>query len=228
MSPLALLILAGMWVVLAARDRASFSQGWIALAFSAGILGVAMLSNINIGLRHILPVYIGLSLLAATAAHWTLQRTREHRLLAIAVALLAAWFAGSSLLSHPDYLPYFNELAGDHPENIVVDSDLDWGQDIKRLSKRLKEVGAPELALSTLLLANFETEHGLPHLVDQMDVLQPPSGWTAVGFSYWKMMRLGLFDKYPQYQLWPDRFPPTERVGKSMALWYFPPGSPAR
>jgi len=57
----------------------------------------------------------------------------------IALAVLVAWLAGSSLLSHPDYLAYFNEFAGGEPQNILVDSDLDWGQDIKRLSTRLHE-----------------------------------------------------------------------------------------
>ena len=44
-----------------------------------------------------------------------------------------------SLAAHPDYLAYFNALAGDDPERIVVDSDLDWGQDIKRLGQRLRD-----------------------------------------------------------------------------------------
>jgi hypothetical protein len=34
---------------------------------------------------------------------------------------------------------YFNELAGRHPERILITSDLDWGQDLLRLSSTLKE-----------------------------------------------------------------------------------------
>jgi hypothetical protein len=224
-TPLAFLILLGAWIFLAVRRRLGFERGWIPMAFSAGILAVAMASSINIGVRHILPVYIGFSLLAAVATLKILETTIERRWRVAALALLAVWFAGSSLLSHPDYLPYFNELAGDHPENIVVDSDLDWGQDIKRLARRLKEVGAQEVTLSTLLVADFEKEHGIPHRIANMDVINPPTGWCAIGFTYWKVARLGLYEKYPQYTLWPDRIPPLERVGKSMLLWYFPPGS---
>ena len=47
----------------------------------------------------------------------------------------------SGAWNHPDYLAYFNELAGDEPERILADSDLDWGQDMLRLSARLREVG---------------------------------------------------------------------------------------
>jgi hypothetical protein len=35
---------------------------------------------------------------------------------------------------------------------------------------------------------------------------------------------LGFMDTHPELTLWPDTIPPTERVGKSILLWYFPPG----
>lgn len=227
-TPLAYSILLGVGLYLAARGRFGSDRSWIPMAFVAGILAVAMSSSINIGLRHILPVYVALSVLVGTAAFRMLQQLHQQRWQVAVLALLTVWYAASSILSHPDYLPYFNELAGSHPENIVVDSDLDWGQDIKRLGKRLKEVGAKDVTLSTLLVADFAKEHGFPPRNDNMDVVHPPTGWVAIGFSYWKESRLGLLDKYPDVTLWPDRIPPLEKVGKSMLLWYFPPGGPPR
>ena len=224
-TPLAYLILMmlGIGLTLRRQVRVSHSPGsrW---RIRAGSSRSPCLASINIGLRHILPVYVAFSVIVGMAAFWILDQSGTKRWRIGALALLAAWFAGSSLLAHPDYLPYFNELAGDHPENIVVDSDLDWGQDIKRLAKRLHEVGATQVYLSTLLAADFEEEHGIPHRNDNLDVVHPPTGWVAIGFTYWKGSRLGLFDKYPELTLWPDRYPPLERVGKSMLLWYFPPG----
>jgi len=73
--------------------------------------------------------------------------------------VLAAWFGASSLISHPDYLAYFNEFAGSEPENIVVDSDLDWGQDVKRLAARLREVGLPVENV-------FKVNEGRPNIAD--------------------------------------------------------------
>ena len=224
-TPLAFLILLGVWLLLTLRGRIGFEGNWMPMAFSSGIVAVAMCSKINIGIRHILPVFIGLSLLAAVAACWIVQRAGRQRWQMAALVLLAAWFAGSSLLSHPDYLPYFNELAGDHPENILVDSDLDWGQDIKRLSVRLHEMDVHEFYLCTLLIADFETQHGIPRRLDRLDVINPPTGWVAIEFTYWKQTRMGLYDNYPHLTIWPDRVPATEKVGKSMLLWYFPPGT---
>jgi hypothetical protein len=55
-----------------------------------------------------------------------------------------------------------------------------------------------------------------------MDVQRPSRGWNAVGVTCWKELRLGLGDRHPEAALWPDRIAPTERVGKSILLYYVP------
>jgi hypothetical protein len=137
------------------------------------------------------------------------------------ILLAALWFAGSSLLSHPDYLAYFNELAGSEPEKILVDSDLDWGQDAKRLSQRLHEVGASEVYLALFANGAFEREHGFPPSYQALPD-RPGPGWNAIGVGRWKLLRLGAGSN-PNIRIWPDRFRPLERVGKSILLYYFQP-----
>lgn len=215
-TPLALIVLFG---VAAGFARSAFRRAWLPLAFSAAILLVGVAGNINIGIRHILPVYIGLAIAAAVAFTDLLSRPAVPKWMAPTLAVAALWFAGSSLVSHPDYIPYFNELAGGEPEKIVVDSDLDWGQDAKRLAQRLREVGAPSVTFATLLAGDFEKQHGFPPLAERMDVTQPAPGWNAISLTWWKARRLGLGDQYPNVVLWPDRIPPTEKVGKSIYLW---------
>ena len=220
-TPLAFLFLLGYGVVLALRKRSPYRRAWIPLSFAAGILLVGLESHINIGVRHLLPIYMAFSILAAAAALRLLELSRARQWMRIALALLLAWFAGSSLLAHPDYLPYFNELAGSEPEKIVVDSDLDWGQDMKRLAQRLRQAGAPELTFNQLFIADLEHEHGFPP-IHEMDLANPSPGWNAVSLTYLKWARLGLWNSYPQLKLWPDYVKPTERVGKGVLLWYFP------
>ena len=48
------------------------------------------------------------------------------------------------------------QTGGSEPEKILVDSDLDWGQDLKRLAKRLHEVGAQEVAFLPSTLGDVE------------------------------------------------------------------------
>jgi hypothetical protein len=220
-TPLAFLILLGFGVAPALRRQQRYRQLWLPLAFAGGILLVGVFSRINIGLRHLLPVYIGFAVLAAVAVVRLLELRETRKWVRIALPLLVVWLAASSLSSHPDYLAYFNELGGSEPEKILVDSDLDWGQDLKRLAGRLHEVGAREVAFLPLMLGDLEHEMGLP-AIRGMDVQRPSRGWNVVGVTCWKELRLGLGDRYPEVALWPDRVAPTERVGKSMLLYYVP------
>ena len=107
-----------------------------------------------------------------------------------------------------------------------MDSDLDWGRDLKRLSQRLKAVGATSVSMGDLLNKDFVLEKGLPP-VSPYRLGAPNPGWNAVGFTFWKSLRLGLYSKLPEVTLWPDRVAPGDRVGRSLMLWYFSPGQSA-
>jgi 4-amino-4-deoxy-L-arabinose transferase-like glycosyltransferase len=220
-TPLAFLVLLalGVWACLRKRRE---SRCRMPLAFSLGILLVAVFSNINIGVRHILAVYIGFSIAAALAAGELLERSRRSQWRAWALGVLALWLAGSSALAHPDYLAYLNQLAGDEPEKVLADSDLDWGQDMKRLGRRLREVGAREVTFDPFIVAHLERVHGFPP-IRQGNPFAPSPGWNAVSLTMWKVTRLGLFREQPGARLWPDSFKPTERVGQGTLLYYIPP-----
>jgi len=218
--PFLALLLFGAWLCF--RQQAN---RWVclALAFSLGILIFSVLfSRINIGVRHILPVYMGFSIVAAAGALRLLELSRTANWAGWTLGLLLLWLVATSALSHPDYLPCFNALAGDEPEKIVVDSDLDWGQDMKRLSKRLREVGARQVTFNPFILAYLEAVHGFPP-IRPMDPQAPSPGWNAVSLTMLKSARLGLYKEHPEVQLWPERIKPTERVGAGVLLWYFRP-----
>lgn len=134
------------------------APGWwrfAPLLAAAGILLVGLASRIDIGLRHLLPIFPMLAIVAG-AGLCRLVSQKQHVLVRSGVLALAAWFVASSALAHPDYLPYFNEIAGGHPERIVVDSDLDWGQDVKRLFAALRQLNASEVSYACLRLPVFE------------------------------------------------------------------------
>jgi hypothetical protein len=224
-TPLAFLGLLALGVVMALRKDLGGRLLWIPLAFSAAVLQVGMLGHINIGIRHVLPVYLGFSILAAAAVLKLLEGAASRKPAGILVAILVAWLAGSSLLSHPDYIAYFNELAGSEPETILVDSDLDWGQDIKRLSHRLHELGATEVTFPQFIVADLEKEHGFPKVNQNADFHHPPQGYFAAGATYWKALRFGLSPD-DDSNIWPDQIKPAERIGRGMFLWHFGVGEP--
>jgi hypothetical protein len=111
-------------------------------------LALTSTRGLQIGHRHLLPIYPFLFLASAEAAARlaTWRRPAGPAL----VLLLGAWYAGGTLLNHPHHLAYFNEIAGG-PANgwrLLVDSNLDWGQDLKRLAawRRANPGGRLELS----------------------------------------------------------------------------------
>lgn len=217
-TPLAMIGLIGIGAWLCWKRRLEFSAYWIPFAFIIGILAVGAASRINIGVRHVLPVYLAGSVIAGIGAKWLWTTGGKARWI---LGALLLWMIVSTTLIHPDYLAYFNEIAGDRPERIIVDSDLDWGQDMKRLSARLHEVGATEVAFDPFIIAHLEAVHGFPP-IKQLDPREPLPGWNAVSLTMLKLDRLG-WKGHPELIPWPELVPQQERVGKGVLLYYFPP-----
>lgn len=99
---------------------------------------VSMSSKMNLGVRHILPIFPFLIALAA-AGGWRLwQRSRAW---AVVVAVLVAFHIFSSLRSFPDYLPYSNELFGGKQKTyqLLNTSNADWGQGLKQTVRYLED-----------------------------------------------------------------------------------------
>ena len=94
-------------------------------------LAAAMKSNFNIGVRHILPIYPFLIILAAYAA-FSLAHSRKAWLYAITTLLI--FHVASSAHAFPNYLPYSNELWGgpSYTYKFLTDSNVDWGQQLKQ------------------------------------------------------------------------------------------------
>ncbi len=98
----------------------------------------SLASHLNIGHRHILPTYPVLFIAAGWLGRWLDFR---RPLVAATIMGLTAWHAGESWAVRPHYLAYFNQVIGG-PVNgwrHLVDSSLDWGQDLPGLKKWLEQ-----------------------------------------------------------------------------------------
>jgi 4-amino-4-deoxy-L-arabinose transferase-like glycosyltransferase len=98
---------------------------------------ISLTSEINIGIRHILPVYAFFIVVAASGAYSAAQKSKRDRygliLLLLFHIVTAAWIA-------PDYLPFSNDIWGG-PSNTykyLSDSNVDWGQNIKLVNEYLQ------------------------------------------------------------------------------------------
>ena len=97
---------------------------------------IASFSKKQIGLRYILPVYPFLFIWAGAIwqEKWKYVRPRISRILVVALLI---WHVVASLRIYPNYLAYFNPIAGgpDNGWRWLSDSNLDWGQDLKALAQ---------------------------------------------------------------------------------------------
>jgi hypothetical protein len=104
---------------------------------------VSMSAGMNIGVRHILPLYVFISALAGGGAWAFMSRNRKW---AYAVAALLVFHVASSALTFPHYIAYSNELWGG-PGNtykLLSDSNADWGEQLKWTKKYLDERGVKD------------------------------------------------------------------------------------
>jgi hypothetical protein len=93
-------------------------------------LAVAMESQLNIGARHVLPLWVFGCVLAVGGAMALVERDRQWRW---AIGALVVLHVGSSALAYPNYIAYSNEAWGgpSHTYRYLSDSNTDWGQQLK-------------------------------------------------------------------------------------------------
>lgn len=178
---------------------------WLAAALA--ILVLVLPSRLDLGVRYVLPMYVPLTMAMACAASEMLQHARR-AIRGTAVALLL-WHCGSSLLAHPQYFAYFNVLAGPDPSRVLVDSNLDWGQDALILKKVLREKKADAVGLALVGMHDYRLLGYPVHYPVTPDV--PATGWVAIG------------DHFYRWEPWPWlRGRKYQRVGAGVRLYYIP------
>jgi hypothetical protein len=149
---LALIVAAAVIAVRRWRDRV------LEIAFLVvPVLGYFALSSsaaLNLGHRHLAPVYpflfVGCGALARVA------RGRRGR---AAIGIALAGLATATLWAAPGYLSFFN-LAGGGPRggwHHLVDSNIDWGQDLGRLAEVVESEGIDRVHLAYFGTADPET-----------------------------------------------------------------------
>lgn len=106
-------------------------------------LVVALTAGMNIGVRHVLIVYVFVYVLIGGAAWALIRRSRRW---AYVVGALLLLHLGSSLMAFPNYIAYGNELWGGPSQTYryLSDSNADWGQQLKSVKQYLDQRGVKD------------------------------------------------------------------------------------
>lgn len=190
------------------------------------------LNPLNIGVRHALPA---LPFLAIGASAWLAawiepallgaRRTRDVAGALLGAALLT-WFLWASLSVSPRYLEYFNEIAGGPRggHRWLIDSNLDWGQDLIRVRRYMTEHH-----LDSVHLAYFGRVDPRVYGISYSSIVESESHGTAIvsasflmGRPYWLWRAPGELVWSPHGAFtWLQKHPPVARVG-SMFVFDLP------
>jgi len=163
--------------------------------FAVLYLAVAMRSNLNIGVRHILPIIPFMYMLTAAGLvrafalpgdSKTEKTVCSNKNIRSVLSAILLYGCASSLLAFPGYLSYYNELAGGKANgiNIAIDSNFDWGTDLYRLKKYVESNKIDRIHV--LYFGTGSPEYYLGKRVklwNQKDIL-PPDEYLAVSAHF--------------------------------------------
>jgi 4-amino-4-deoxy-L-arabinose transferase-like glycosyltransferase len=152
---LLLLILAALVALWAIRNplmAGRLPSDGIAVAFFVLIYAiVAMSGRLDLGMRYILPILPALYVLAGFVIGTVTSAVaaKDRTALSAFVLALLVWHTGECVMTWPNYIGYFNEFVRhrDDADAYLIDSNLDWGQDLKRLSKWVAANHVPRIRI---------------------------------------------------------------------------------
>ena len=168
--PMLILFLLGFFTIFVhgkrLRTKALLSRTAPLLILMAVYMIFSMLSHINIGNRHLLVIYLPLFIIAGGAANVIKKRFFPRMIIIFLLIILLI----ENFLIYPDYLAYFSPVAGGASKGYrhLVDSSLDWGQDLKGVKEWLSGHNIPEDKAYISYFGSLDLKaYGLPpkHLI---------------------------------------------------------------
>jgi 4-amino-4-deoxy-L-arabinose transferase-like glycosyltransferase len=236
-TPLATLILIATSAIFLLRRRPDRNRALFLILPPVFYFLVTMQSGLNIGYRHLLPTLPFLYVMIAGFAGRVFQPSDEadmariwHRASRPLALGLVGLLLATTLSVHPHYLSYFNLAAGG-PANgykILIDSNLDWGQDLLRLQKWMRDNEVHRVKLSWFGTADpqyyglsYDPLPGLPRHFDlwwnvPFDPQDPEPGIYVISAS--NLWELPLQDEKVVFP-WFRARPPDDRVAYSLLIY---------
>jgi len=184
---------------------------------------VSIRSTLNIGVRHLLPVYPFMIILVSGI----IANLFKNAKIKFVFCILVGWYMFENLSVFPYYLTYFNEFAGGPSGGYryVVDSNLDWGQDLKRFSYWVKDNNINKIELNYFGWADQKYYLGDRFIwlsedkyLDEKDFMarNESNGWLAVSATYLQN------ERNAKYKWLADRTP-IAVIGNSIFIYRITP-----
>ena len=174
-------------------------------------------SNLQIGLRLIMPIILAVTILTAMAVDlfWDKKLLRikfSYIFYVLFLAILLSVFS-----SFPNYISYFNAFAGgtDNGYMIATDSNFDWGQDAKKLVKYVKDNNIKNIYIDIEGNVPLQWYLGDVYRVfnAKKDALPEPGSYLALSISRYEIYNA-------KYKLLENNL--IQKVGKTILIFQVP------
>ena len=205
------------------------------LIFLAVYWFTSIASNLNIGVRHILPTFPFVYILISGQIKRIFEyiKAKQNRNLVIGhwslIILLLLWYVLSSLNIFPYYLTHFNEIIGGAKNGYiyVTDSNLDWGQDLKRLAKWVNKQGIKKIKVDYFGGATTEYYLGdkYEHWWAERNPQEAKGSWLAISATFRQQgqaIPTKGFSKQTDFYMWLNQYQPVTVIGNSIFVYYIP------
>ena len=197
------------------------------LVFIGIYWAISLRSNLNIGARHLLPVFpFTILLVSGVIKIWL--KPPFLKLRTTFLILLLSWQAVSVIAIYPHFLAYFNEIGGGPNQGYIytVDSNLDWGQDLKRLKKWTDDQEIDKIYVD--YFGGSYTEYYLKEKFvpwwGTRDPKELPKGsYLAVSATFLQGGRgipVSCFNQDSGYYRWLYQYEPVAKIGYSIFVYY--------
>lgn len=196
------------------------------LLFIAIYWFTSLRSNLNIGVRHLLPVF-PFTIIISCGLVALFYKNNPTKLKKAALAALMLFQIYSVLSVYPYFLTYFNEAVGGPSQGYkyAVDSNLDWGQDLKRLNQWAEENNVSKIYLN--YFGGSDTDYYLKGKYIYWDGLNKPEdlpkgNYLAVSATLLqggKGKPVPGFTSPTGYFSWLDKYQPVAIIGNSIFVF---------
>ena len=224
-NPVAMLVILALTVFawLKGRDKPDFETGlciWVPIvAFFAYF---SFFTNIPIGIRFMLPVFPILFLAAGYLCHASLTKGKVTRVVMVVVAIA---YLIPAISIFPNYLSYFNLAAGGPRSGYrwLIDSNLDWGQDLPGLKKYMEKNGVKKIQLGYFGRVDPEI-YGIDYTLAKQEV---DNGIYAISANFLVGRPYYLLDKNSKQLIYIDSnyfknyrtLKPLETIGHTLHIF---------
>jgi len=203
------------------RVKRDYWISWLILTPVIIYWVVTLKGSLNIGIRHLMPtipfvlLFIGYqlkSIINSAKIGW--QKTT--------IGTLTAWLIAGTVINYPGYISYFNELTyGTEKHDILVDSSLDWGQDMKRLQKYLEDNNISLIKVD--YFGGSVPEYYIPGARKWRSGYGPTTGYLAVSATFFQFSKMAGANEGKWSYEWLEDYEPRAIIGNSILLYYIDP-----